>query len=91
MLRLIRKEKISNTTKLFAYFILKVCALLVKKGGIIMAFGVIYVITNLLNGMQYVGQTTRSVEQRFKEDLNFRAILLFGYPFSFSSNISSIK
>ena len=34
-----------------------------------MVFGVIYVITNLLNGMQYVGQTTRSVEQRFKEHL----------------------
>ena len=32
-----------------------------------MAFGVIYLITNLFNGMKYVGQTTRSVEQRFKE------------------------
>ena len=30
-------------------------------------YGVIYIITCLLNGMKYVGQTTRSVEKRFKE------------------------
>ena len=30
-------------------------------------YGVIYCITCLLNGMKYVGQTTRSVERRFKE------------------------
>lgn len=27
----------------------------------------IYVITNKINGKQYVGQTTYSIEQRFKE------------------------
>ena len=32
-----------------------------------MAYGVIYVITNLIDGMKYVGQTTRSVKERFKE------------------------
>ena len=30
-------------------------------------YGVIYVITCLLTGMKYVGQTTRSVKVRFKE------------------------
>ena len=32
-----------------------------------MAYGIIYKITNKLNGMTYVGQTTRSLEVRFKE------------------------
>ena len=32
-----------------------------------MFYGVIYLITNLLNGMKYVGQTTRTVEERFYE------------------------
>lgn len=32
-----------------------------------MVYGVIYVITNLLTGMKYVGQTTRSVKERFRE------------------------
>lgn len=32
-----------------------------------MAYGVIYLITCLLNGKKYVGQTTRSVEIRFRE------------------------
>lgn len=40
-----------------------------------MAFGVIYVITNLLDGMQYVGQTTRSIEQRFKEHMKAKSYI----------------
>ena len=32
-----------------------------------MAYGVIYLIWNMINGMKYAGQTTRTVEQRFKE------------------------
>lgn len=32
-----------------------------------MAYGVIYLITNTINGKKYVGQTTRSVEERFKQ------------------------
>lgn len=32
-----------------------------------MAFGSIYLLTNKLDGMKYVGQTTRTVEERFKE------------------------
>ena len=32
-----------------------------------MIYGVVYVITCLLDGMKYVGQTKRSIEQRFKE------------------------
>ena len=32
-----------------------------------MAYGIIYKITNLLDGMVYVGQTTRSIEVRFRE------------------------
>ena len=34
-----------------------------------MVYGVIYVITNLLTGMKYVGQTTRSVKERFGEHM----------------------
>ena len=30
-------------------------------------YGVIYKITNMLNGMKYVGQTTRAIEERFNE------------------------
>ena len=30
-------------------------------------YGVIYLLINAINDMEYVGQTTRSVEQRFKE------------------------
>ena len=32
-----------------------------------MAYGIVYKITNKLNGMPYVGKTTRSLEVRFKE------------------------
>ena len=32
-----------------------------------MAYGVIYKITNKLNGMPYIGQTTRTIAERFKE------------------------
>lgn len=32
-----------------------------------MIYGVIYLISNLVNGKKYVGQTTRTVEERFKE------------------------
>ncbi|MBQ3441683.1 MAG: GIY-YIG nuclease family protein [Selenomonadaceae bacterium] len=32
-----------------------------------MAYGVIYKITNQLDGKSYVGQTTRTIEERFKE------------------------
>lgn len=32
-----------------------------------MAYGVIYKITNMLNGMPYIGQTTRPIEERFRE------------------------
>ena len=34
-----------------------------------MAYGVIYKITNKINGKIYIGQTTRTVEQRFKEHM----------------------
>lgn len=34
-----------------------------------MVYGVIYVITNLLTGMKYVGQTTRSLKERFREHM----------------------
>ena len=40
------------------------------KGGGIMAKGWIYLITYELDGKKYVGQTTRSVELRFKEHLH---------------------
>lgn len=30
-------------------------------------YGIIYVIINLINGKKYVGQTTRTVEERFRE------------------------
>ena len=39
------------------------------------AWGVIYVITCLLNGMKYVGQTTRTIEQRFKEHASYKTHL----------------
>ncbi|QJX73984.1 GIY-YIG catalytic domain-containing protein [Faustovirus] len=32
--------------------------------------GFIYLITNKLNGRQYVGQTTRTIEERWKEHLD---------------------
>ena len=32
-----------------------------------MIYGVVYLILNLVNGKKYVGQTTRTVEERFKE------------------------
>jgi len=34
-----------------------------------MAYGMVYLITNEVNGKHYVGQTTRTVEQRFKEHM----------------------
>ena len=48
-----------------------------------MVYGVIYVITNLLTGMKYVGQTTRSVKERFGEHMKSdyligRAIRYYG-------------
>lgn len=45
------------------------------KGGTIM-YGVIYLITNLLDGKKYVGQTTRTSEQRFKEHANCKTSLI---------------
>ena len=39
--------------------------MLVKKG-VSLLVGVVYKITNCLNGMSYVGQTTRPIEERFK-------------------------
>ena len=30
-------------------------------------FGIVYLITNLLDGKKYVGQTTRTLEERFSE------------------------
>ena len=30
-------------------------------------FGIVYLVTNLLDGKQYVGQTTRTLEERFSE------------------------
>ena len=37
-----------------------------------MAYGVIYKITNKLNGRNYVGQTTKSIEERFMQHANNR-------------------
>lgn len=34
-----------------------------------MVYGVIYVITNLLNGMKYVGQTTQPIKVRFRQHM----------------------
>ncbi|MBR4904839.1 MAG: helix-turn-helix domain-containing protein [Selenomonadaceae bacterium] len=39
-------------------------------------YGVIYVITNLLTGMKYVGQTTRSVKVRFEEHIRRKDTLI---------------
>lgn len=41
-----------------------------------MVYGVIYLITNLLNGMKYVGQTTRSIFVRFEEHARRKNSLL---------------
>lgn len=38
-----------------------------RKAGAFMVYGVIYLIWNLVTGMRYVGQTKKSVKQRFKE------------------------
>ncbi len=40
-----------------------------------MVYGVIYVITNLLTGMKYVGQTTRSLKERFGEHMKAKTHL----------------
>ena len=32
-----------------------------------MIYGVVYVITNLITGMKYVGKTTRTIKKRFSE------------------------
>ncbi len=39
-------------------------------------YGVIYKITNLLNGKPYVGQTTRTIEERFKEHVSHNQYLI---------------
>ena len=41
-----------------------------------MAYGVIYVITNLTDGMKYVGQTTRSVKHQFNQHANNQKSLI---------------
>ena len=42
-------------------------AMLSTKGGAIMFKGIIYKITNNLNGKIYIGQTTRTIQERFSE------------------------
>ncbi len=54
---------------LFHYRFYNARALLVKKGVAFMV-GVVYKITNNLNGKGYVGQTTRPVEERFRGHIN---------------------
>lgn len=39
-------------------------------------YGIIYKITNQLNGKPYVGQTTRSIEERFKEHVSHNQYLI---------------
>lgn len=41
-----------------------------------MAYGVVYKITNVLNGKGYVGQTTKTPEQRFKRHANCKTSLI---------------
>ena len=41
-----------------------------------MAYGGIYLIWNMINGMKYVGQTTRSVKARFREHSNRKDSLI---------------
>ena len=38
-----------------------------RRLGIMEVYGVIYLLINAINDMEYIGQTTRSVEERFKE------------------------
>ena len=38
-------------------------------------FGIVYLITNLLDGKQYVGQTTRTLEERFSEHAQADSLL----------------
>ena len=39
-------------------------------------FGVVYLIWNMVNGRRYVGQTTRRVEERFKEHASCKIMLV---------------
>ena len=38
-------------------------------------FGIVYLITNLLDGKKYVGQTTRTLEERFSEHAEAESLL----------------
>ena len=38
-------------------------------------FGIVYLITNLLDGKKYVGQTTRTLEERFSEHAEADSLL----------------
>ena len=38
-------------------------------------FGIVYLITNLLDGKKYVGQTTRTLEERFSEHVEADSLL----------------
>ena len=45
-----------------------------------MSYGYVYVVRNDVNGKKYIGQTTRSVEERWKEHL--RKTITYDHPFS---------
>lgn len=60
------KQKYSKAQSLSIYIINRSHrAVNERRLNIMAVYGVIYVITNKLDGMEYVGQTTRSVKVRF--------------------------
>lgn len=66
MLRLIRLETTKSATELLAFVILARSRRAVNERRIDIMYGVIYKITDTDNGKIYIGQTTRTVEERFQ-------------------------